>query len=195
VDDVRRVDARLAQAIKLPVPEGLKERVLLRRSIAGNRTRRLGYELALAAGLVLAIALGLSYPRSEDGLRDAVAAYVQQHAVRDPAGDTRLSRDTVNAALHEVGIELNQGVGEIAFAKPCDIYEGRGAHLIVPGERGPVTVLIMPEANVRQEVMLRSGNLIGKIVPCPRGSIAIVGTKDEALDVIHQRMEGAINWI
>jgi hypothetical protein len=67
---------------------------------------------------------------------------------------------------------------EVRYAGVCDIRRRPGAHLVLAGERGPVTVLLMPDERVSQRTAARR-RPEGVILPVDGGSLAIVGSRGE----------------
>jgi len=87
---------------------------------------------------------------------------------------------------------------EVRYAGICDIRRRPGAHLVLAGERGPVTVLLMPDERVSQRAPLRTGDLEGVVLPVDGGSMAIVGSRGEplnalAVEMLHPTRQNA--WI
>ena len=184
-------ESLLGEAMNVAVPEGMADRVLLRNSLEGAnriRSRRhrllaIASSLLLALGAVLTIGL-LSQPVSTEQL-------VVQHIRNEldhlhEQGDLRLEQ--VNAVLEPFDSELDAGLGTVHYAGACKIRREPGAHLVISGERGPVTILLMPEEGVRDRMPIRDERFSGVVIPTGNGSMAIVGEVDERLDVIEQRI-------
>jgi len=194
--DIRQLDSALESAIKLPMPECLPARILLRQSNKSRRIGRWGFSSVIAACCLIAIAIGWRFvqPQTPIQWQQAVENYIDQaQTVPNPTGFVAI--DEVNALLNEVGVNLNENIGEIAAAVPCVIGNRRAAHLIVVGEDGPVTVLIMPDAEIQQLVEFETEKVSGVIAPCPRGSIAVVGNATESINKVRHRFEQAITFI
>ncbi len=67
-------------------------------------------------------------------------------------------------------------------------------HLVIQGERGPVTVLLMPEEPVDAPVSLEDETSHGVILPVGGGSIAIVAPRGEALERIEESVLNSVAW-
>jgi hypothetical protein len=150
----------------------------------------------IAACCLIAVAIGWRFAQSESPTQwqNAVESYIDQaQTVPDSAGPIAI--EDVNALLSAVGVSLDEDIGEIAAAVPCVIGNRNAAHLTVVGENGPVTVLIMPDAEIQQVVEFETDKRAGVIAPCPRGSIAVVGNAAEPVNKIRQRFERAITFI
>ncbi len=188
-------ERRLAEAARLPVPEGLASRVLVAHGMALEGSRRVRRS-RLRAALAAVATLGLI--ASWLGLRpEPLARAVLGHIDAEPShlSDRRdLSREQVNAVLAPLAIVIDEGLGRVDYAGTCPIRRGLGGHLVLPGSRGPVTVLLMPEERVKDRIPVRDGRRQGIIVPANRGSIAIVGEPGERLDDVEGRLRLAMRF-
>jgi hypothetical protein len=66
--------------------------------------------------------------------------------------------------------------------------------MVVPGKRGPITVLIMPGEYLMQPRQVRSSRFSGVIVPTVYGSMAVVGEKLEPVEKVVEKMRRTIIW-
>ena len=194
--DLRRFGASLENAINVPVPGELRAKILLRQS---NKPALLGtWRIAsvLAACCVIAVAIGVRIETANSPNRwlGAVKDYVRQTEVA-PALSATIAHQDVNRILSQIGVHLDPNIGIITAAVPCVIGNRQGAHLVVSGDQGPVTVLIMPTAELPQSIAFRTTEFNGVIAPCPRGSIAVVGHATEPIEEIRSRFEKAITFI
>ena len=199
VERTRQSNKDIEQALKIRVPEGLQARLLLRRSISESRQRwRLG--LAAAAALLAAVLVWQVAPMNT-GLTPEIAALkaeVQGFAVSvaDRDAPARMPPAEIDALFAKVGIAVDDKAGPIAAAKPCYIQRALGAHLTLATEKGLVNVLILPHSELDAPLDFSTKvGLIGRILPCPKGSIAIIGGDAEAIDLVFERFEGAVSWI
>lgn len=186
-------ESRLENVINRPLPKYLPARILVRQS---SKSRRLGLwrlSAALAACVALAVVIGLYIVPVEPSA--GWQAAVQHYLNHDPVASGPLGHRDVDAVLNGVGVSLSAGVGEIVVAEPCVIGKRRGAHLVVAGKQGPVTVLIMPQIDIARAVEVQTAAGVGIIAPCPRGSIAVLGGASEAIDEIRRRFESAMSFI
>lgn len=185
----------LEDAVRIPVPEGLASRVLVAHGVGlegVRRVRRRRFRLAFAASI--AFGLLVSWLVSEpEPLDRAVVAHIDHE--RSHLADRRnLSPEQVNQVLAPLGIAVEAGVGPVHYAGTCPIRRRLGAHLVLEGEKGPVTVLFMPDEPVVGRLPIGDAGLQGIIAPAGRGSIAIVGQPGEALDGIERRVRLAVRF-
>jgi hypothetical protein len=67
-------------------------------------------------------------------------------------------------------------------------------HLVIQGEHGPVTILLMPDEYIAEAVSIDGENIKGVILPIGKGSIAIIGDSEERLDKIQEKVVDSVAW-
>ena len=82
----------------------------------------------------------------------------------------------------------------ITYANPCIINGKRVPHLVVQGQHGPITILLMPEEKVNKETPLDGDTVHGVILPVGGGSIAIIGPREESLEPIQENVRASLTW-
>lgn len=196
-------DADIARALAVPVPDldpaALQDlefehdifTAKRRRSVPGSAW------LALAATVVLGAVIGLRYAGEEltaPSLGEQILVHISHESgslVRSgqAVGSERLAR-IVPANIAELGPET----GLVTYAQSCVINGHSVPHLVVQGEHGPVTILLMPHETVAEAQEFGDGVLQGVILPVGEGSIAIVGEDPSDLDRLGQTMKNSVNW-
>lgn len=186
VADEAAFDALLATAVRVP-------RTVRRRHDAPGTKRWV--QAATAAAIVLATALWV-------GVREPspLPADVMAHVHHEPGALVRTDRPVpapeMEEVLRQAGAEMTQPVGLVTYVKLCPFRGRMVAHFVVQGERGPVTVLLLPHENVVTTMPVREEGFVGTLVPLEiGGSIAVVGeTDEESLDAIRDRLVAAVRW-
>jgi len=89
---------------------------------------------------------------------------------------------------------MNRDIGLITFAEFCTINGKDVPHLVVQGERGPITILLMPYEKVAIATPLNGVNIRGVILPVGDGSIAIIGDREESLERVQQNVLNSVMW-
>jgi hypothetical protein len=190
---VESLEQALTAATLIEPPEGLAERVLLRQSLGDApplpTRRRL---LSLAASVAVAsIGLGsLLYWRrgSQDSLsqpdiaRELVAHLLGTHPPGLGAASGAVPRTTVKELLARAGFAATAELGVVANAWPCDFRGEPIAHLVLPGQAGPMVALVLPQAVAARSHEFAGPYLDGVIMPCGRGTLALMAQTDTDLD-------------
>jgi len=133
------------------------------------------------------------YPGTEPQLEEIV----REHIENEPQLlqlDHNLSASGVALILSGLGGRLSSDPGPIRYAGRCRIRRQQGVHLVVAGERGPITVLLMPGEHLAAHRRLDAVNLSGIIVPTDYGSMAVVGGRREPLEPVVEKMRQAVAW-
>ncbi len=174
----RQLDAELYDALRVPAPDGLAERVLLAQ---GSPARKRRWFAAIAATFVLAAGVALLGMPMLAG--NALAHEAIAHVREEPQSFTMVSRQDpamLPAELGAQGLRLAVALGEVTYAKLCPMASGKARHLVVATADGPVTLFLIPgDDRSRRRAMVDSGGMTAITVPAARGSIAIVSAHRE----------------
>lgn len=190
---------RLREAANIHVPENLASRILLKQAFAAETERpwwRSTRVLALAASLLLVVSvalLGLQGMLEERRLGDEFVALVEA-APYALASDEPVSGSQISAALEPTGLDLEGDIGNVTFAGRCLVRGKLSGHIVVKGERAPVTVFLMTDRLVSDRASIRSAHFNGVVLPEGSGTIAIVSTSGEALQSVEARVRSALRF-
>jgi len=103
--------------------------------------------------------------------------------------DARLERVVSADVAH-----LDHSAGLITYAQTCIVNGREVPHLVLQGEHGPVTILLMPEQTVSGPESVIGESVQGVIIPVGEGSIAIFGEREEALDRYQRKVLDSVTW-
>jgi hypothetical protein len=191
-------EARLHDAIDVPAPEALTERVLLRR-----QARRSGLHVwALAATVLVAFGLGyflreLSVGEGErvlqgdavGGSHAAVSAIVyvieyeprllQEGRTGDPAALRR--------AVERLGMRIPEGVTP-RYLGPCPVPGGTGEHLVLKTPKGKATLILTPDQAFASRVVVSHRDQMAIAAPRGSGGYVLVGEQLEQLKRLEREL-------
>ena len=116
--------------------------------------------------------------------------------------DTPLTLDEVNAIMDQrVGTAFSNSADieslNINVAEDCwvDFENGvRGVHMVLAGNVGAVTVMVIPNTPVEEEITIADERFAGLISPTPGGNLVVVGEKEESLSMYSNMLAANINW-
>jgi len=193
---VQVLEAELRRVMEVPVPDGLAARIVFQHTRGARR--QVSLRLAWTAGILLTAGtaglLGYLYGLDrEPALPDAVLAVV----TRDLTPLTRtatVAPPLVGTTLAGIGARLQGELSPIFHAKKCNIRGEDGVHLVLQGERGRVTVFLLPNEPTNNRLTIDSGRFNGLIVPADRGSVVVLGEPGEPLDRALERVHAHIAW-
>jgi hypothetical protein len=192
-----RFSAALNAAARVEVPENLASRVLLRQSylpFKSNFSRRGVF--ALAASLFVVVSLALSAAvivNLQDPLAREIFTLIRY---ADYAMEPKipLGEEPVAKAIARAGLKLEGRLEKVTFAGNCLLQQKIAGHLVIQGEKAPITVFLTREMQVNSETAIRSDNLRGIVVPMEKGAIIVVGAPDESLTILVENISAAVSW-
>lgn len=153
--------------------------------------------LAIAATVVLAAFIGFRMLGSgiePQSLADELLAHIDHEP-----GALRITSVAVTDARLESVVpahiaRLDQDAGLITYARSCKIRGRDVPHLVMQGEHGPVTILLMPDEMISDPQVITGESVNGVILPVGDGSIAIFGEREESLDRIERKVLDSVTW-
>jgi hypothetical protein len=169
---------KLERAAGLPVPDDILD-MISAIPVQAERKRH-WWPMAAAASLLVAVgAAGMAWKVNHTW--DSVEAYVTDHyhedgekliaqSLQSPFGD-------VHAVLAKFDLDAEPALaGIVSVVKFCPTPEGKGVHMVLATESGPVTVIYMPETQVTDREMLAFDENEALFVELENGSAVIIGT-------------------
>jgi len=153
--------------------------------------------LAVAATVTLAAFIGFGMFGSDVSnatLAEQILVHIDHEpgafrAVDEAVTDKRLAR-VIPANI----ATLDHSVGLITYAQSCLINGRKVPHLVIQGERGPITILLMPGEKISGAQTIEGDNVYGIILPVGDGSIAIIGEVGEYLEGIEEQVKNSVTW-
>jgi hypothetical protein len=207
-DELRALDANIARALQVSVPPinlpelpdiTAQDNVVplgSRRSLTRPSLTKPTW-FALAASVMLAAFVGVRmFAVDVDGLSlaDEVLAHLDHEPAALVVSSTPVSNRALERAVPASVANMDHDAGLITYARTCEINGKAVPHLVIQGERGPVTVLLMPDEEVATAQSLDGENIHGVIVPVGKGSIAIIGAREESLERIEKSVLSSVAW-
>lgn len=183
--EVEDLETKIQEAVLVPVPEALAERVLLRHKL--RSPARFGV-WALAASLIatLATVIQLHHRAADDENRAATVAlgndrpavtaisYVLDHEPRllraNLAADPVVMRD----ALLRLGLKLPENGTKVRYLGKCPVPGGTGEHVVLQTPFGHVTLILVPDRSLGTRVVVNYRNRTAVSSPVSNGSYIVV---------------------
>lgn len=183
-------EARLYQAMNVPVPDALAERILLRRKRQSAAPR----VWALAASLVVAIGSGAYFyntsgpelepvraAASVGADHPAVAAisyvvdYESKLLAQGRSGDPAMMR----ATLARLGLKLPSRGVNIRYLGKCPVPSGTGEHVVLETALGRVTLILVPDHPLGPRVLVAHREMMALTVPVRSGGYILIADSVE----------------
>ncbi len=205
-DEILALDLKIAKALDIPVPAlvvpelppmgGEDANVINLPFRRGGRLSAPAW-IGLAASVLLATVLGVRFV-SDDAIYPSLANEIIAHLDHEPHAlrvtTQPVSAQRLAAVVRDDVAEMGDELGLITYANSCVINGKKIPHLVLQGERGPITLLLLPDEMVNSAVPLDGDGISGVILPVGQGSIAIIGDREESLDEIEQRVVNSVKW-
>lgn len=152
---------------------------------------------AMAASVLLAVFIGvrmLGVGVTYDSLAEEIIAHLDHEPYALRVTDTPVSNDRLQNVVPASIAKLDHSAGIISYAWTCVIDGKHVPHLVMQGETGPITILLMPEQTVPEAETLEGESIHGVILPVGNGSIAIIGPREERLERIEKSVLDSVTW-
>jgi hypothetical protein len=192
--EAERFEDRLELAARIAAPESLLDDLIsISRKPAHRSGTRRWLPLAAAASLLIAVgAFGLVWRANHSW--NSVEDYVAQHYRHDgdklPAAG---SLDEVQALFAGLDVQAAPALASIiGVIKYCPTPDGKGIHMILDTETGPVTVIYMPETGVADREMFAFDDRQVMLVELARGSAAIIGPDRQSVSGLYAFIQDSI---
>ena len=187
-------EAQLAAALAIPVPEGLAERIVLRRKTGSRFTPRLW---AMAAAVLLTLTFGFQQWK-EVGSQE-YARLAIEHVMHEPESftTTRLADPQLfRTVMENFGGELNGSLGRVRYMKLCPVPEGTGWHIVFETEQGKLATLILIPAkrmkNDAEQARVGGWNAVAR--PGGQGFYAVITDSPDSLGKVDEMVRQRVRW-
>lgn len=194
----QQFEQNLLSALQVPPPPTLRDEIIQRHDaeFTTEAPRRRRLLAGLAASLLLGIGIGMKLTLfNGPALEQEVIGHIaHEMPLLEGQADHWVDPGRLGQLFAELGGELDGQLGRVRHAGRCQVGKGKGLHLVLQGEHGPVTLLMMPEQPVNGVLPLQAGELQGVILPLQQGSVAVVGTIGEPVLHIGEQVRRAVHW-
>jgi hypothetical protein len=203
LEEAKRFDLLLSAAIKVDVPDVLEANLLNiadkpSAAFSSGGSSRAPRFMALAASVLLIV--GGSFMANKLLLQPSqpLEQVVLSHIESEPKMLTLASftpAAQVQSQLLNFGVRLTEPLRHVSHLELCDIGDTQGLHIVMKGEKGPITLLLLPTVKSETVRSFSEGRWTGYIKPAEQGTIAIVAELGEPLDEINHSLLNTIHWL
>lgn len=185
VRETETFEARVHDAMRVPVPEALADRVLLRHKIRAPAVRT----WALAASLIAALGVGIYFYRAsvneDERVLTAAAlraghpavtaiAHVLEEEPRMLKANRGVDPVVMRAAFMRWGLNVPaQGTTVLYFDK-CPMTGGAGHHVVLQTPFGKVTLIFVPDRSFGTRVLVADRDKTAIAAPHGAGSYILI---------------------
>jgi len=156
---------------------------------------------ALPVAACMALLLGLAYR-----FQPAQDTPLSQEILRHVYAEARFLNSTDHVSLAEVNSRMGKtikaqlessrdtDVMDVHFSKDCWIAKQVAMHLIIGGDTGPVSVMMIPSQVVHQETVFNDERFTGTITPMGSGTLVVLGNRAEPLGKYTAMVQSHLHW-
>tara|TARA_R110001592_G_scaffold4418_3_gene24972 strand:+ start:531 stop:1301 length:771 start_codon:yes stop_codon:yes gene_type:complete len=195
-------DEILKQAMKIPVPDDLCNKLLLRQTLASHQQekRKTRIHLALAASVAIVAGLVVNYLQfssSYTNLGDYALAHVYHEQNIFSNGDNaRVSLTSLNKKMTTFNGNFSKPMGELISADYCRFDGMKSLHLVFKGLTDTVTVFVVPkEEHLAFTDKFSDEKLQGESLSFEHANVIIVADKNESLSQWQRIINDNISWL
>ena len=203
--DMQALEAKIAKALAIDVPElvlpeltDIDDDKVVQLPRKGIQTFSLPMWIGIAATVVIAAFVGVRMIDLDTGNGLTLSEEVLAHVDHEPGAlrvtNVAVSDEQFSSVVNPSVGTMDRNAGLVTYASSCTINGRTIPHLVIQGEKGPITLLLMPEEMIDAAMTLDGRGVSGVIIPMGDGSIAIIGERDEPLDEIERRIIESVEW-
>lgn len=150
-----------------------------------------------AAASVLVGSLFFLTPTTENvAIADEVIGHIHYEPHLLTLTEAQVSPAKVKMVLQQVNAELISNNIKVLSAALCPVSGQLSAHLVIQGESGPVTVMVMPgKDSGTKSGIISSNEFNGRFLTAKQGNFAVVGNKKENIEQMSQSVSSGIVWL
>ncbi len=198
MDDINALDNALGDAMKVPVPDDLADRLVLNQVFNANRkvNRFRKFHLGLAASIAFVFGVLVTYSQqSVMNLEQHTLAHLYHELGAHRITEDSLNLTQVNAQMSALGGELIALPERVMKAAICNFKGQVSLHVVLATEQGPITAFIVPASNEHDTLSQFSDNRFkGEIAQSRHANVIVIGEKGAELNTLTQALEQNLSW-
>ncbi|MCW8832559.1 MAG: DUF3379 domain-containing protein [Colwellia sp.] len=196
-----QLDEKLKQAMNVPVPDGLCEKLILRQTLASHQQtkRKSRIHLALAASVAIIAGLAVNYLQfssSFTNLGDYALAHVYHEQGEFSNSDSaQVSLTALNQKMTTFDGSFTQSLGELISADYCRFDGMKSLHLVFKGLTDTVTVFVVPKnEQLTFSESFSDSKFHGESFDFKNANVIVVADKNESLNQWQRAISDNITW-
>lgn len=190
-------EARLQQAVRVPVPAGLADRILLAQITSARREqrhrhRRVAALFAAAACVIVAFTYVHRTEQRAMPLSELVVEHVLHHEPYAIEQRNPVPKSLVNLAFAHRGIALANVPDGISYVHECPVGPYSTVHMVMAQSSGAVSVVYVADPAQRERRDFESGSMRAREVPLGSGALVMVAANEGGFDAVELAWKGAL---
>ena len=201
VNEIEALDEKIAQAMNVPVPDDLYNKLILRQTLASHQQQKSKTRVRLAMAASVAFVLGLTvnfmmFSSTYKNLGDYAIAHVDHEASHfSNADEANVTLASLNDKMASFKGSFNSTFGTLIFADYCRFDGSKSLHLVFQGESSPVNVFIVPnDEDIEFNAKFANDRFEGRSLNFNHSNVIVVGDKKEPIQQWQERINNNITW-
>jgi hypothetical protein len=199
-DEVKAMDAQLAQAMSIPVPENFADKLILRQGMdefSQKRQKRPWY-IALAASVAMVV--GVSYVTlfaGNNGFSNDIYAHINHEYMNKEIAMTgqHVSQNVINEKMATFNGVLSGEIGDVLSANYCYLGTIKSLHMIIKGKTGLINLFVVDNNNSKElKEDFSTNGLVGTSFLLQSAKIIIVGDDKEQVSHLQTAAQSAFRF-
>mgnify|MGYP000571983556 FL=1 len=199
--DLCQLDEKIKQAMKVPVPDDLCNKLLLRQTLSSHQQekRKTRIHLALAASVAIVAGLVVNYMQFSNSYTNvgdyALAHVYHEQNVFSNDDINRVSLTSLNQKMSTFNGSFDDSMGELISADYCRFDGMKSLHLVFQGLTDTVAVFVIPKKDhLAYTEQFSDEKLQGESLSFKHADVLIVGDKNESLTQWRRTISDNISW-
>ncbi|WP_088332005.1 DUF3379 domain-containing protein [Lacimicrobium sp. SS2-24] len=192
-EEMKQLDKELLQTARVPLPDGLAQRLMLKQSMQAHKQqqRRRRWHLSIAASVIVLFSVSLTLWQKQDvDLSQHALAHVY-HDANALQVDENVPLEQINAKLASFGGQFTDDIGKVYYANFCDFNRVKSLHMVIEGEHGKVTVFVIPHKdNQTLEARFNDRQYQGRGMALQQANLILVGEDQQSLQKVQDKLQG-----
>jgi hypothetical protein len=199
-DEVKAMDAQIAEAMNIPIPENFADKLILRQGLdefSQKRQKRPWY-FAMAASLAMLASISyMTLLAGDNGLVNDVYAHVSKdHMAKELSMSRRnVTSDDINKKMASFNVVMSEDIGEVVSANYCYLDTIKSLHMIVKGEKGLISLFIVPDSESEKlEESFSNSEFVGTSFLLQSAKIIIVGDNSQEVSQLQKVAQSSFRF-
>ena len=195
------LDNKIAQAMNIPVPDDLVNKLILRQTLASHQQQKSKTRVRLAMAASVALVMGFTanfmmFSNTYKNLADYAIAHVNHEAKHFSNTDQpNVTLASLNEKMAAFKGSFGSTFGTLIFADYCRFDGSKSLHLVFQGKSSPVNIFILPDdQDIEFVADFENTKLQGNSLHFNHSNIVVVGDKNEPIKQWQERVNKSITW-
>lgn len=199
--DICQLDEKIRQALEVPVPDDLCNKLILRQTLASHQVhkRKKRFHLAIAASVAIFSGLGLNFMQFSSAFNN-LGDYALAHVYHEPGllninDGKQISLSSLNQKMTSFEGSFTKSLGKLLFADYCRFDGMKSLHLVYQGKTSPVTVFVVPKTEqLSFNSAFNDDKYLGSAIAFNDNNIIVVADKNESLSQWQENINQTVTW-